>query len=374
MISPSIDQRLEGIIMKALAKKPTDRHQTARHLAATLRKILPDLIDVPVGKVAKAYPGSLRPGGPRSRPAPAPAAGAPAALPDVMESAKTMVAEGLAGPPPAVVLRAESGPSSDDMVDSAPARIRRVDDDDDDSKDSDDSMRTLVRAPMREVDEPQRFGPKHTEVIMPSAAPARPHGLASLRAPPPPPPRIPKPTLKSASDFKPGPDEAASAPAPSAPTARPISSEIQGLPPPAAILAREGVAPVVTHAALAATTQIEAPGLLMLGPADAVSGTAQTVPLISPAMVAAVIAAGPPRSNVVIGPPQIVFASSPAPGAAPAPLAPLPQTPPIFPLTRPLPPDANSLSRISGARGLFIGFLAGALIMALVAIGYLLTR
>src|SRR5262249_52811353 len=41
--APKIDQRLEAIIMKALAKKPTERHQTARHLAATLRKLIADM-------------------------------------------------------------------------------------------------------------------------------------------------------------------------------------------------------------------------------------------------------------------------------------------------------------------------------------------
>lgn len=45
--------------------------------------------------------------------------------------------------------------------------------------------------------------------------------------------------------------------------------------------------------------------------------------------------------------------------------APLPQTPPVFPLA----PEPEA-SRISGTRGLLIGFLAGAVLMALVALAY----
>jgi serine/threonine-protein kinase len=429
-VAPAIDQRLEAIIMKALAKKPTDRHQTARHLASTLRKILPDLPDVAIGKVAKPQLGSLRLGGPRSKAAPAAGAPAtPAPAPEVMESAKTMVASNLAGPPPSVVLRNDGAPSSDDMVDSAPARIRPaarvpapapIEDDDEakDSEDSDDSMRTLVRAPASEAEEPQRFGPKHTEVIMAAPTPTKPVtpvAPASPAASPPgaPPRRIPKPTLKSAVEFKPSeqaPDpelplsateKAGSLDLDAAPLALPVPVPAPAPPPiPVRVPGPDGRISVTPappersvvvvqkqqHGAFAETAKVPTAEELGLVPAPAVSGTAQTVPLISPALVASVIAAGPPKPNVVAGPPQIVFAASsvtapllapalipPPPAALAPPPAPLPQTPPIYPLA-PLAPDAGGLSRISGARGLLIGFFAGALIMALVAIVYLITR
>jgi serine/threonine-protein kinase len=48
-VSPGLDPRLDAVIMKALSKRPAERHQTARHLGATLRKLLPDLADAQVG-------------------------------------------------------------------------------------------------------------------------------------------------------------------------------------------------------------------------------------------------------------------------------------------------------------------------------------
>ncbi|MEO5727375.1 MAG: serine/threonine-protein kinase, partial [Byssovorax sp.] len=44
-----IDPRLGALILKALAKRPADRHQTALHLGASLRKLLPDIPDTRVG-------------------------------------------------------------------------------------------------------------------------------------------------------------------------------------------------------------------------------------------------------------------------------------------------------------------------------------
>jgi serine/threonine-protein kinase len=49
LIAPGIDPRLDALIVKALAKHPADRHQTALHLGASLRKLLPDLPDTRVG-------------------------------------------------------------------------------------------------------------------------------------------------------------------------------------------------------------------------------------------------------------------------------------------------------------------------------------
>jgi hypothetical protein len=48
-VAPRIDPRLEALILKALAKRPADRHQTALHLGASLRKILPELTEDRVG-------------------------------------------------------------------------------------------------------------------------------------------------------------------------------------------------------------------------------------------------------------------------------------------------------------------------------------
>jgi hypothetical protein len=49
-------------------------------------------------------------------------------------------------------------------------------------------------------------------------------------------------------------------------------------------------------------------------------------------------------------------------------MAPLPQTPPVYPLA----PTPEAGSNISGARGLIIGFLAGAVLMGLAALVYVL--
>jgi serine/threonine-protein kinase len=54
-LAPGIDLRLEAVILKAIAKKPDDRYQTARQLGDALRKLLPDLSDLPAatGAVSK---------------------------------------------------------------------------------------------------------------------------------------------------------------------------------------------------------------------------------------------------------------------------------------------------------------------------------
>jgi serine/threonine-protein kinase len=460
--APAIDQRLEAIIMKALAKKPTDRHQTARHLASTLRKILPDLPDVQVAKVKPMAPGSLRMSTRQGRSlAPPPAAGR---ADDAMESAKTMVAQGAPAGPASVVLHGSDGPISE--VDSERAAIRpaaaapafppppakapaRDDEPPSSDSDSDEDMRTLVRAPQEEEPAPRFVGPKKTEVMVPAAgAPPDPTSKAARSAtpnpapspaaappavakppaeappkpaepaggPPKPPPRVPKPTLKSAGDFKPA--APAAAPKPGSmtepllsPAEEPAVEEPARESTPAEAPAdRKSNAPVVvTPAAFAETAKVESPG-------EAVNPTAQTVPMISPALVASVIAAGPKGAAAAVAAATAASSGSPPPGAAapsatvpsvvsppsaatppsvvvappsgaavsavnmtepliapipppPAPMAaPLPPTPPVFPLP-PQAPEAG-LSKISGARGLLIGFLAGALIMALLAGAY----
>ncbi len=145
------------------------------------------------------------------------------------------------GNSPAVVRSGATSSDPDSGVDTPPARIRPAagtpvtmgetpkpparpgaapppPDDDGPDSDSDDSMRTLVRAPVDD-DAPQRFGPLHTEVIEPSAASVV--IAASLGVPPAPPPPVGpamgglgargvahaaagrQATLKSAGEFKP---------------------------------------------------------------------------------------------------------------------------------------------------------------------------
>jgi hypothetical protein len=174
---------------------------------------------------------------------------------------------------------------------------------------------------------------------------------------------------------------------------------------------------IITPAAFAETARVEIadPQSIITVPVKpgGVSGTAQTVPLISPATVAAAIAMGPKRQvattlPVLNAPVAGVSPAAPKPSpdasaagaaaaaptlhegttqgmaqpsaAAPAgvpasvgfmqdpatPAVVLPQTPPVFPLA----PAAEAPMQISGTRGLLIGFLAGAVLMGLIAVVY----
>jgi hypothetical protein len=118
---------------------------------------------------------------------------------------------------------------------------------------------------------------------------------------------------------------------------------------------------VLAPAAFGGTTKMVAPDPASLGMPGGVSGTAETVPLISPAMVASVMSRGPTSM------PMPVAETLPVLPAPPPPLAALPQTPPVYPLA---PDEANP--NISGTRGLLIGFVAGALLMGVFAAVYLL--
>ncbi|MCC6558215.1 MAG: protein kinase, partial [Polyangiaceae bacterium] len=102
-VAPGIDPRLEALILKALAKKPAERHQTARHLGASLRKLAPDLPDVAVGAgvVSKRQTSA---GWPREVPPPPPSS---PGQDGSMESARTLTSAipiERAAPPPPVML------------------------------------------------------------------------------------------------------------------------------------------------------------------------------------------------------------------------------------------------------------------------------
>ncbi len=115
-VAPGLDPRLDALILKALAKRPADRPQTARHLGASLRKLLPDLLDARVGRQKAEGRGASSSqrsqetalAGPQARPTAAPFVGS-------LEAAKTMVADGRVSAPASVVLHEENLDSSDNL-------------------------------------------------------------------------------------------------------------------------------------------------------------------------------------------------------------------------------------------------------------------
>jgi serine/threonine-protein kinase len=99
-VVPEADASLEAVILKALAKRPADRWLTARALGTALRKLLPALSDAPYASVA---------GGLDMAATPIVASDSPTSMTaspgsEAMASAKTVVAEGVAGPPPSVLV------------------------------------------------------------------------------------------------------------------------------------------------------------------------------------------------------------------------------------------------------------------------------
>ncbi|WP_437808194.1 protein kinase domain-containing protein [Sorangium sp. So ce1078] len=111
--APGIDPRLEALIVKALAKQPAERHQTARELGYALHTLLADLPDTAVGMgpISRRQPSSMLsrdapPRGPQSSLPPltllpsstsVPLAGSDPRAEASIESARTLVS-GTSGP------------------------------------------------------------------------------------------------------------------------------------------------------------------------------------------------------------------------------------------------------------------------------------
>ncbi|MFO0755326.1 MAG: protein kinase [Byssovorax sp.] len=328
--APEIDPRIETLILKALSKKPAERHQTARHLGSALRKLLPDLADVPVAATrtpARRPVSSVRPGVTASGGAPPPSVD-PDASSDRMESAKTLVAEGMGGPPPAILFHPDSEaliepPPSSDPSSDPPARIRQAPavrvpvqmpdaaaEPDDDSA---DGMRTLLRTGQGNgaeapADKP-RFGPQKTEVMEPLAS-GRPSS----------PGRPPEPK-----------------PAPSA-----ARVEVKPVEPPRAEERSEPARPL-------APAEIPAP----------IGAARRPGP-----------AAPPAAADTSRGPMAFADTHFDMSGAAQQAQKQALPTSPAFQKVRNDTPE-DPLAQLSGKRGLLIGFLAGALIVLVMVVVYL---
>jgi len=374
-IASGLDPRLEALIMKALAKRPAERHQTARHLAASLRRLLPDLPVAP----AAAGPISMRqissrwqPQSPRvgdttppvtlatPRSPQALGGGAPdsdlivPSLPlyleevDSIESAKTLVSiAGALGPPPQVLLHS-AGEGAVDLGEDPPtlqqerevalapalrpaswaASSAELPGDSDDF-DPDDRAVTLVRPPQES--QPEFSALAHAVV-----------GGAKREV---------KTTLRSAEDFGLVPQER-----------RPeIHIEMSG---PTARMTPPGDAPTGAGQTEIAPREVPMPARVI-----------QTVRIHQPAGIgtdplprepthqrgAAAAAPGqrPPANSTVPMPPQL----------SPAPIGMLPPTVSDMEQLHDVEPEGGLLG---GKLGLVVGFLAGMLITAVVVLGYLL--
>jgi serine/threonine-protein kinase len=147
-VAPAIDPRLDALILKAMSKRPAERHQTARHLGASLRKLLPDIPETHVGLKKGAAGGA----GSSQRPmamavtmeAPAPPGAAPYA--GAIVATKTPIGEGASS----------------------------ADDDDDDMPDSSDNQRTMVRTSASDIAQPLGGFAAFPEAPPPPPAPPAP--------------------------------------------------------------------------------------------------------------------------------------------------------------------------------------------------------
>jgi eukaryotic-like serine/threonine-protein kinase len=420
--APLIDGRLEAVIMKALAKKPADRHQTARHLASTLRKIEPELADMPVaaaGSVRRPT-SSYRPRGLSSVVAPPPSSDEGGR----MESARTLVAADgqVDSPPPPALLHGEEAPSTPNI--DTPTRVRPADaetshpaafavplpavpaddqaagpDDDDD-----DEFRTLVRAPppsprtlvrplpgsRASLDDPVRFGPQRTEVmeLSPVSAPRPQPAPEPQPEPPKPAKRVMKPTLKSADAFRPGGQEAAAVkpkkaaapvvvidrnepedePEPPAAPERPPPAKAKSIPPPSVPPVEEITAQMTSNApdpADASLSPEASPAAPPAAPAALHVKTAQAP--VAKAVHAAPAPQNAPVARVVLtetvpmGTQRPHFPDAPpdAPGAAPPQSNEAPLVKPIVVAPPPIAPLAFRVAEPEPDRGARRGMIIG---------------
>ncbi len=104
---PHANEALDAVIRKALSKRPSERQPTARNLAGALRRLIPTLPDVPY--VATSDVVELSSEAATTDPISVDIL-AMAPPSEMISSAKTVVAEGLSGPPPSVLVRKAAEP------------------------------------------------------------------------------------------------------------------------------------------------------------------------------------------------------------------------------------------------------------------------
>jgi serine/threonine-protein kinase len=221
-IAPALDPRLGALISKALSKRPAERHQTARHLGATLRKLLPEIPDTQVGLKKGAAGRSVRPT--------AVTMAAPVATPSRLvpftsadELARTLVAE----------------------VSPAPAPHHE------EEPDSSDNLRTLVRPSLADIPAPVGGFAPPPSAFAPSFG--SPPEAPAFGAPPPPaaaPPSFARTEKSISSDLVPLARGHAPAPVDIVAPA-PLAASPHGAPPPAAAFAPR--APLAPRAAPASS-------------------------------------------------------------------------------------------------------------------------
>ena len=113
---PDLHPDLDAVIVKALAKRSTDRHPSARILGAALRKLLPLVPDTPYRSAALSAEDGLSISQVTTDPFSVDVAVGSFERPEGMVSAKTIVAEGAAGPPPSVVVHDPAPPRRPLMI------------------------------------------------------------------------------------------------------------------------------------------------------------------------------------------------------------------------------------------------------------------
>ena len=342
-LAPDLDRRLDEVIVRALAKDPKARYQTAAELAKKLRALAPALPDQPAIAGSKKavssrpqrapsqgsspqFPSTLRWAGDKR----APEGAEPA--PTALESQRTLVGDGMMGTPASVRLRKGPPPSareplkqgsttqplestdepSSDPADRAPTLVREVEDSAVMSASFVGGVPTApggIGAPAR------RSGPQGTEVIHLGALPSIEDAATGASGPSK--RREMKPTLRSADGF---------------------ASEGQAMAP---VEIRVIDEPPLSGHENGAAPDPEAQLLtLPLGTKRPVLGRGHTVPVPIMPHVA-------PTMEIVDRPRMV----SP------------------FPIGQGR-PASRGLAQMSGARVLLLGFVAGAILMAILGVVY----